>query len=270
MSTASTAVHASVELGGYDAHLQRAGAGEPLLAIAGPWLGGSWLELHTELGRSFDVIVPQGPGFGATPLPEQFSDFTDLVLHYAALLDALELSRVHLVGHGFGGWVAAEIAAFFPERVQTLTLLAPWGLRPEAEEPMVNLFRTTDDEELALMLGGDLERWRDTLVVADPAQQLVRGFQERTAVARVAWNPRYDLKLEQRLWRLTAPALVLVPEHDGVVAPSVARRYADALPAGRLETIGGTTVPTEHLFVLQEPAAVARRIAALAPMPEIA
>src|SRR5689334_4406576 len=37
----------------------------------------------------------------------------------------LGLTRVHLVGHSFGGWLAANYAAWHPARVQTLDLLEP-------------------------------------------------------------------------------------------------------------------------------------------------
>ena len=41
------------------------------------------------------------------------------------VLAQLPVPRVHLVGHSFGGWLAANYAAWHPERVQTLTLLDP-------------------------------------------------------------------------------------------------------------------------------------------------
>ena len=50
------------------------------------------------------------------------------MLYYNELLDALGLPRATLVGHSFGGMVAAEIAATNPERVDQLVLIAPVGL----------------------------------------------------------------------------------------------------------------------------------------------
>ena len=41
------------------------------------------------------------------------------------VLAQLPVPSVHLVGHSFGGWLAANYAAWHPERVQTLTLLDP-------------------------------------------------------------------------------------------------------------------------------------------------
>ena len=41
------------------------------------------------------------------------------------VLVQLPVRSVHLVGHSFGGWLAANYAVRHPERVQTLTLLDP-------------------------------------------------------------------------------------------------------------------------------------------------
>ena len=43
------------------------------------------------------------------------------MLHYRDVLDAFELGRVHLVGFSLGGWIAANFAIFYPERLKSLT-----------------------------------------------------------------------------------------------------------------------------------------------------
>lgn len=43
-------------------------------------------------------------------------------------LDALEITNFDLVGNSLGGWIALEIAATYPERVKSVTALAPAGL----------------------------------------------------------------------------------------------------------------------------------------------
>ena len=49
----------------------------------------------------------------------------DLVLHEVDALDALGISRFHAVGHSIGGLVAGSLAAIYPDRVRSLTLIAP-------------------------------------------------------------------------------------------------------------------------------------------------
>ena len=58
-------------------------------------------------------------------MPEWLDGFEDLVIHYDRLLDVLGLDQVHLVGYSLGGWLAAEFASFYPERLKSLTLMVP-------------------------------------------------------------------------------------------------------------------------------------------------
>lgn len=260
----ANATHA-VDVGGLRTTFLRGGSGESLVYLADQGHTGRWLPLYERLAERFDVVVPDHPGFGGTDVPDFINDFNDLAVHYAQLLDTLGLGPVHLVGHGFGGWVAAEVAGVYPERVRSLTLIAPSGLRPDDSEPMLDWYRLRRDEVLDLALGTQREQWAD-LVAADPdyATSAVAEYQERIGMARVAWNPRYSLRLEHRLPRVAAPAQVLVPDEDALVAPSVARRYAELLPAASLTTISGGDAPTRHLVVLQEPEQIATLVVAVA------
>jgi len=61
------------------------------------------------------------------------------VFHYLDVLDALGLDRPHVVGASFGGWIAAELALYLPQRVASLTLLSAAGLRLP-EHPVTDLF----------------------------------------------------------------------------------------------------------------------------------
>ncbi|MFE3572680.1 alpha/beta fold hydrolase, partial [Bacillus subtilis] len=81
---------------------------------------------------------------------------------------------------------------------------------------------------------------------------------------RVSWNPRYNLKLETRLPRVQVPAQVIVPERDGVLPLSIARKYSEILPQASLTTLTGTAAPTEHLLIIQEPKRLAAQIATTA------
>ena len=51
-------------------------------------------------------------------MPDWLDGFDDLVIHYDELLDALGLEQVHVVGYSLGGWIAAEFAVFYPQRLR--------------------------------------------------------------------------------------------------------------------------------------------------------
>lgn len=245
--------------------LRRAGSGEALLYLHGAALTRRWLPLYGALAaQNFDVIVPEHPGFGDTPRPEWLSEFTDVVLHYADLLDVLEVDSVHLVGHGLGGWIAAEFAAVFPERLASLSLIAPTGLRPQNDEHVVDVFRLDDEQERAALLGSDAPRWEAVLSEGDITEAKIQQYVESVTAALLSWNPRYDLKLERRLGRINCPSQVLIPEEEHLVPASVGRRYSELIGGCELTTVRGDAARTQHLMTLQEPEKIAGLIADLA------
>ena len=64
--------------------------------------------------------------------------FTDVI---EAALTALDVERAHVVGHSMGGALAIALAARQPERIATLTLLAPAGLGPEINGGFIDALR---------------------------------------------------------------------------------------------------------------------------------
>ncbi|MFC7766334.1 alpha/beta fold hydrolase [Leucobacter soli] len=130
----------TIEADGLTTAYRRDGAGEPILFLHGTGFTRQWLPIHRKLAGNADVIAPDLPGFGATELPGEFEDFSDYVLHLDAFLDALGIHRAHLVGHGLGARIAAHLAAVYPSRFASLTLIAPTGLRVEGVR-LVDAFR---------------------------------------------------------------------------------------------------------------------------------
>ncbi len=92
--------------------------------------GVSWDPFIETLAQSHTVYAPEHPGTspGDPDAIKPLDDVWDLVLYYDEVLDALGLHEVAVVGHAFGGMVAAELAATFPRRVSRQVLLSPIGL----------------------------------------------------------------------------------------------------------------------------------------------
>ena len=70
--------------------------------------------------------------------------------------------------------------------------------------------------------------------------EIVHQYGEGATLARLAWTPQYNLKLERRLARVTCPSLVVRAEDDRLIPDEMAERYAELLPNSRIETIPGT------------------------------
>ena len=82
------------------------------------------------LSQSFRVITVDLPGHGQSPLDStQAMDPKSLG---RAIFDTIEseyaITQFHVAGNSLGGWIALEMAADQPQRIKTLTGLAPAGL----------------------------------------------------------------------------------------------------------------------------------------------
>jgi pimeloyl-ACP methyl ester carboxylesterase len=144
--------HLTVPVAGGDMFVARWAGGTPVLAVHG--ISGShaaWTWVADELAGAVTLIAPDLRGRGASAgLPAPFgmaAHAADLV----AVLDYLELPRVVVVGHSMGAWIAATLAARYPDRVRSLILLdggLPQRL-PEGVDP---------DTQAATVLGPALAR----------------------------------------------------------------------------------------------------------------
>jgi pimeloyl-ACP methyl ester carboxylesterase len=244
-----------LDVRGVDVAYRRNGSGEPALYLHGAGFTRMWLPFHEALSQSVDLVCPEHPGYGETAMPEWLDSFEDLVIHYAELLDALGLDRIHLIGYSLGGWIAAELATFYPERLRTLTLITPAGLRVEGK-PIANLFAMSPEQHWTTVFN-DLTNLPSVLPDYESLDEIVHLYGEATTIARIAWERRYNLALERRLGRVLCPALVVAAENDRLIPNAHAERYAELLPHARLETIPDTG----HALVVEQPERVAAAIA---------
>src|SRR5438105_4663336 len=126
-----------MQLNGLDFHVEIEGAGPPLLMLHG--FSGSvhaWDDLRPQLADRATLIALDLIGHGASAVPPEAERYTLdwCAQDFAALLDALHLERVDLLGYSMGGRAALHFAVRFPERVQTLILeSASPGIESAAE-----------------------------------------------------------------------------------------------------------------------------------------
>jgi pimeloyl-ACP methyl ester carboxylesterase len=236
------------QVGDLEVAYRRKGSGEQVVFLHGAGSTRMWLPFYERLSQSVDLIAPEHPGFGDTEFPEWLDGFDDLVLHYRDFFDELALDRVHLVGFSLGGWIAAELAIFYPERLKSLTLITPAGLHvPEA--PMVDIFAMPPEQIPELLFNGNVAEYTDYLPDPTSLDAIVDAFGELGTFARLAWTPRFDPKFERRLPGVRVPALVVGADDDRLVPNVHADRWAELLPDARLERIPGTG----HGLIMQEP-----------------
>jgi pimeloyl-ACP methyl ester carboxylesterase len=245
-----------LEVGELRVAYRRNGAGEPVLYLHGAGATRMWLPFYEQLAASVDLVAPEHPGFGETELPEWMGGFDDLVLHYRDVVDALGLERFHLAGFSLGGWIAAELAVFYPERLKSLTLIAPAGLYVPGK-PLADLFAMPPENIAHLALSGDVEPYADYFPDGTDLDEIVHAWGELATFARFTWAPHHDPKLPRRLRAVRVPTLLVGAEDDWVVPNEHLELWAELIEGARVVRIPGTG----HLLMIQEPERTAETVA---------
>jgi pimeloyl-ACP methyl ester carboxylesterase len=121
-----------VEVRGRKVALIEQGRGEPLVYLHGfadvHGVAGDFQPFHLRLGTAARVIAPAHPGCAQSDELSEGYGIDDVIFHYLEVFDALGLTSFDLVGHCVGGWIAAELAVRYPERVRRLALIGACGL----------------------------------------------------------------------------------------------------------------------------------------------
>src|SRR6188472_3627409 len=109
-------------------NVSQSGTGDPLLLIVGTSGSlGFWAPLAAPFAERHRVTAFDNRGLGASDRGEERITMASLAADTAALLDALEIERTHVLGWSLGSAVAQELALAHPDRVGGLVLYGTWG-----------------------------------------------------------------------------------------------------------------------------------------------
>ncbi len=242
--------------GKINANVKVAGSSSPVVFLhgAGGLVWDGFLDL---LAERHTVYAPELPGTSAGD-PEAISrldNLWDLVLYYNDLLDALGLNSVPIIGHSFGGMLAAEIAANNPERVSRLVLLCPIGLRRD-EMPIPNWMLVSPATEMPKLLFYEPEGPLARVAFGQPdADAQIKMIWSMACTGKFVW-PLPDKGLHKRIHRIHAPTLLVWGKQDRLVAPAYAQEFASRIPRSKVEMID----QAGHLLALEHPARLAELI----------
>jgi pimeloyl-ACP methyl ester carboxylesterase len=176
------------------------------------------------LAGAFRVLAPDLPGFGHSYKPRRTLDVPEHADALLAWMDALALSEAVLVGNSLGCQVAVDLAVRHPGRVSGLVLSGP-TVDPRARRAAVQFAR--------LMV--DATRERPSLIPLHLRDQLRAGWGRAWRTLHYALADRVEAKLP----RVQAPALVVRGGRDPLVPQRWAEEAASLLPFGRLAVIPG-------------------------------
>jgi pimeloyl-ACP methyl ester carboxylesterase len=223
----------TITVRGRQIRLWRGGTGQPLLYLHDTFCL-TWLPVHDRLAAHYEVIYPLHPGCPGSDGFEDIDSMEDLVFHYLDLCAALHLERPVLLGTSLGGWLAAEWAVRYADRLRGIILVDALGLRvPEA--PTADVLRLDAAQMRAVVFAAPTSPLAQELVPdVPPATALTVLLQARQVLARFAWQFPDNPKLARYLYRITTPTLIVWGEQDGVVSTAHARAYQAGITGAEL------------------------------------
>ncbi len=222
---------------GVSVRVRRAGTGPPLLFLHGAGGWPAWLPFFERLSRHYTLTVPEHPCFGASDDPQWLRSVADLAMYYLDFLDQVYASPVHVIGHSLGGWTAAEVAVRNVNRIASLTLLAPAGIRVKGILPGDNFIWSPEE--------GAHNRFHDqsfaeTLLKAPPPneEQLDIELQTKLAAVKFGWEPRWlNPDLEKWLHRITVPTRVVWGREDKILPSAYAALWGERVSGAQVSMI---------------------------------
>ncbi len=243
----------AVAINGCKLSFRRGGEGAPLLFLHGTDGLADWPPILDTLAEKFDVIAPDHPGFGASDVPSTLDDISDLAYLYLDVIDALDLTGLHVVGHSLGGWIALEMAVRSTERLRSLTLISASGIHVKGV-PKTDIFMI-DPEEQARLAYADAERGEAAAVRAAADKYQDQAVLNRIASARFGWQPRFfNPRLERWLHRVNVPTEIIWGDKDRIIPLAYAQALHRLMPRSTL-----TIIPDAgHLPHVERPADVAK------------
>jgi pimeloyl-ACP methyl ester carboxylesterase len=123
--------HRAVRARGLEFHVAEAGSGEDVVLCLHGWPQHwyEWRHLMPALADRHRVLALDLRGFGWSDAPADGYEKENLADDVLAVLDELEVGRVKLVGHDWGGWIGFLLCLKAPQRFQrylALNILHPW------------------------------------------------------------------------------------------------------------------------------------------------
>jgi abhydrolase domain-containing protein 6 len=200
-----------------------------------------WMRFASHFADRYQVLILDLPGHGETAFdPALKYDTVSQGQRVLQAMDALNISRAHIIGNSMGGFIAAQIALHHPERVQSVTLIDAAGvIAPEASdmEKMLakgrNPFEISTREEFDAFYAMTMAQppWLPRMILDYMADDYIA---RRESLARIFQDFHQVDMLDAQLSEFRVPVLVMWGERDRLLHISSAEVWKNGIPGAEL------------------------------------
>ena len=241
------------------------GEGPPIVFIhglSGTWQ--NWLENLPYFAQKRRCIAMDLPGFGYSDMPVEKISVSRYARQVDALCEQLDLGACIVVGNSMGGFVTAEVAIQYPQRVERACLVAAAGisitnLRRRPVLTGARIFGALGAASAAQnrhIVARPRLRWfftnfvfrHPSRIAADLMYEQVRGTGKKGFYDAMDALTSYDFR--DRLPEIKAPTLIIWGEHDMLVPVKDAHEFERLIPQSRTVILDDTG----HVPMLERPA----------------
>lgn len=195
-----------------------------------------WLRFARPFVADYRVIIPDLAGHGESGFtPGAGYDIPSQGRRVLQLLDACGVAQVHVIGNSMGGYIAAWLAATYPERIASLALIDPAGVaspqpsdleRQLAQGNNPFLIHSRAQFQRLYPMTMATPPWVPGAVLAAIAERYER---RREELAQIFSDFRNSEPLEGKLAAIQAPTLLLWGREDRIIHVSSAQVWTDGI-----------------------------------------
>jgi pimeloyl-ACP methyl ester carboxylesterase len=247
------------------------GEGPPLVfvhGLSGCWQ--NWLEQLPVFADGHRVIAVDLPGFGQSPMPREEITISGYARLLDVLLGELGIDAAAVVGNSMGGFIGAELAVAFPQRVERLVLISAAGISTYSEPRTTRAFPALRRMERILEGSGAWVASRSdgvarrprlreltlnvvvrhpTRIPAPLAAEQLRGAGKLGFLQGLQAVIGYDLR--ERFPEIACPTLIVWGDSDRLISVRDADAFARLIPDSQKVIFEDTG----HMAMLERPAA---------------
>jgi pimeloyl-ACP methyl ester carboxylesterase len=236
-----------IDAGGLHTYYEVRGEGEPVVFLHGGLCTvETLLPVTPTLAEHYQVYTPERRGHGRTPDVDGPITYGNMAADTIALLDALGLRSVRLLGLSDGGNVAMLVALARPDLVGKLVVIGAAAHRDGYTTEQIELFEAWRGRPSPAIMAG-FKQMYGAVSPHGPEH-----FEVIFAKLGESWAHEPDLSLGD-LGRVAAPTLILLGDDD-VLTVEHAAAMVRALPDAQLAVVPGTS----HAVVMEKPEVVNR------------